>query len=171
MSGLFRRLANKIGEASAVKDMERHIGFYRAAGGKEAATLRVGAAMAFVSMMNVAHKENLIFLEDILNTGRPLDPNETVQLTPFIMKMNKARGRLMQQDNPPSVLAGNGFITWILTLRSFIYPALLPSVREMWQHIERGQNYYEDALSELSYNGMRVSPLWDFEAPPAFLPR
>ena len=169
MFSLFRRTAQRVGEASAIADMERHSGLYRMAGPTEAAGLRANAAVAFRIVADFAEKASIA--EDIFDNLCPLQSDESARVSAFILSLTRARDKLFQQGDLRSTLFANGLTTWVLSLRAFTYPVLLPMVREMWQHIERGEPEYQQTLTEYEAAGVPIGTAWMFEPPPACQPR
>jgi hypothetical protein len=150
--------------------MERHIGFYRTAGSQEAAVHRANAALTFGFLPQIAEEGGVAVPEDIFESFRPLLDEESTQINLLITSMTRLRDGFTRRESVRARVLSAGLGTWALSLRAFNHPVLLPSVREMWMHIERGQPEFDAVLLEYEHAGLDIGHAWTFEPPPAFLP-
>lgn len=150
MFGFLRRA----GERAAERDMEKHLRFFRVAGPEQAAFLRVAAAQSIAALAPVMDKHDLDFVFDVLGKGTQLTPDQSVKVSNFNSRLIKIRAKAYEDDNPHSTLMGSGITAWILTFRALTYPSLAPLAMELWQHIERGQDNYEETLLDLVEGGV-----------------
>ena len=117
------------------EDMERFILGLRGASGSE-----IGIIVAQATVMRMRLRKDNLLPDAALDIGMPITEEERSQIQTFL----GSTIRFFQKEELPSDAVGT--MVWLHSMRAFTYPELRLQGREMWQQLQRGFVFAEEAL-------------------------
>lgn len=158
---MFRNIATKFVEKSALKEADEYLAYLKSGTDEEHGMSLASTGLAY-HFLTTTPLFNYSFPEELFFGRAGIDKQARDNLAMFNLEVKGVRKKLMAIDSQRYTPILSGLVVFTFSFRALLHSNVFASGRQIWAELLRGRDHYDDAMRYLrpDFTSLDYEQLW-----------